>query len=133
MTATTPSTVTTDHAQATRTTISARDADRINKQYQRGHTIRLPSTTSDSWDWQLRAQCRGLSIDLFYPVHGATLLERRRIERDAKRICATCPVLDDCRRHAITAREPFGVWGGLTSTERALGEPPRAPTTHAQP
>ena len=35
----------------------------------------------------------------------------------AKHLCSTCPVLDDCRAHAI-AHEQWGIWGGLTETER---------------
>jgi WhiB family redox-sensing transcriptional regulator len=29
-------------------------------------------------------------------------------------------VVDDCRRHALRAREPFGVWGGMTEQERRI-------------
>lgn len=36
----------------------------------------------------------------------------------ARRICDACPAIDDCRDYALTAREPFGMWGGLTPTER---------------
>jgi WhiB family transcriptional regulator, redox-sensing transcriptional regulator len=27
-------------------------------------------------------------------------------------------VIEQCRRHALTVREPYGVWGGLTEDER---------------
>ncbi|GLY65971.1 hypothetical protein Atai01_25900 [Amycolatopsis taiwanensis] len=30
----------------------------------------------------------------------------------------SCPVIVECRHHALTAEEPFGVWGGLDETER---------------
>ncbi|GAA1170690.1 hypothetical protein GCM10009584_09540 [Ornithinimicrobium humiphilum] len=33
-------------------------------------------------------------------------------------VCATCPVLERCRAHALAAREPYGVWGGMTEEER---------------
>ena len=36
----------------------------------------------------------------------------------ARRICNACPVIDACRDYALAAREPFGMWGGLTPTER---------------
>jgi WhiB family redox-sensing transcriptional regulator len=39
-------------------------------------------------------------------------------EARAKAICARCPVRDPCRRHALAAEEPYGVWGGLTEAER---------------
>lgn len=36
----------------------------------------------------------------------------------AKRICASCPVQDDCLAVALTYNEDFGIWGGLTAAER---------------
>lgn len=36
----------------------------------------------------------------------------------AKAICAGCPVRATCRAYALTAREPYGIWGGLTARER---------------
>ena len=36
----------------------------------------------------------------------------------AKRICASCPVQDDCLAVALTFNEDFGIWGGLTAAER---------------
>jgi WhiB family redox-sensing transcriptional regulator len=45
---------------------------------------------------------------------------------EAKAVCARCPVLAECRRDALTAHEPFGIWGGLTVEERdALLAPAR--------
>ena len=43
-----------------------------------------------------------------------------RRERDAlaKVVCAGCPVIQQCREDALTRREPYGVWGGLTEEER---------------
>lgn len=43
---------------------------------------------------------------------------RREKEQRAKHICAQCPVLIDCRRHAMNAPELYGVWGGLSEMER---------------
>jgi WhiB family redox-sensing transcriptional regulator len=36
----------------------------------------------------------------------------------AKKMCEECPVLKSCRNYAIEAKEPFGIWGGLTPVER---------------
>ncbi len=36
----------------------------------------------------------------------------------AKAVCRSCPVLVQCRHHALTAEEPFGVWGGMDERER---------------
>lgn len=39
-------------------------------------------------------------------------------ERKTKQIYARCPVLEQCRQHALTVHEPYGIWGGLTENER---------------
>jgi WhiB family redox-sensing transcriptional regulator len=36
----------------------------------------------------------------------------------AKSICRVCPVNAECLDYALTIREPYGIWGGLTETER---------------
>ena len=41
-----------------------------------------------------------------------------RREMRAKAICAACPVTQSCLRWALAAREPYGVWGGLSVEER---------------
>ena len=33
-------------------------------------------------------------------------------------MCQTCPVVEQCRRHALAVHEPYGVWGGLSEAER---------------
>ena len=43
-----------------------------------------------------------------------------RQESAAKAVCSGCPVVAACRRHALAVGERHGVWGGLTTTERAL-------------
>jgi WhiB family redox-sensing transcriptional regulator len=45
-------------------------------------------------------------------------MARLRRDRAAKAICAGCPVKAECADYAIRAREPYGVWGGLTEEER---------------
>ena len=81
---------------------------------------RLPGPNADFWDWQLDAICRGMDSSAFYHPDGERGMAReRRVER-AKSICASCPVLTQCREHALTVREPYGVWGGLSEEEREL-------------
>jgi WhiB family redox-sensing transcriptional regulator len=36
----------------------------------------------------------------------------------AKSLCGTCPVQPECRQHALSVGEPYGVWGGTTESER---------------
>ncbi len=70
-------------------------------------------------DWQLRALCRGNHAHLFFPPSTFERKdERERREERAKAICQVCPVVDPCATYAISIREPFGIWGGLTELER---------------
>jgi WhiB family redox-sensing transcriptional regulator len=69
--------------------------------------------------WQRRASCRGEdSVFFFAPAYFEKRGEKLAREAVAKRICATCPVLEPCLDYALTTREPHGVWGGLNETER---------------
>jgi WhiB family transcriptional regulator, redox-sensing transcriptional regulator len=52
----------------------------------------------------------------------------------AKRICATCPVLEQCLEGALARKEPLGVWGGqlfangkILASKRRRGRPPKNP------
>jgi WhiB family redox-sensing transcriptional regulator len=78
----------------------------------------LPQPVSEAWDWQLVAACRGVDTTVFYAPDAERGLRRLARERVAKAICASCPVIEICRDHALRTREPFGVWGGLTADER---------------
>jgi WhiB family transcriptional regulator, redox-sensing transcriptional regulator len=79
---------------------------------------RLPGPNADFWDWQLHAACRGMDSETFFHPDGQRGRARTERERKAKSICQTCPVMDQCREHALSVREPYGVWGGLTEDER---------------
>ena len=61
--------------------------------------------------WAVFAACRDADPDVFFSTN-------RRDEERAVAICSTCPVSEDCLEHALSARERFGVWGGLTEKER---------------
>lgn len=79
---------------------------------------RLPKPLMEVWEWQLVGACRAYDSELFFhPEH-----ERgpARTERDAaaKRVCSACPVLLECRAHALSVREPYGIWGGLSADDR---------------
>jgi WhiB family transcriptional regulator, redox-sensing transcriptional regulator len=74
-----------------------------------------------SWDygWQWRAACRGEDAPLFFPPsHLEPKEERLARERQAKAICATCPVRIECLEYAVRIKEPHGIWGGLNELER---------------
>jgi WhiB family redox-sensing transcriptional regulator len=72
----------------------------------------------DSKVWQLAGACRESDIDVFFAPDDVSGEERTRRDHAAKAICARCPVRAACLRHAVAARESFGIWGGLTTEER---------------
>lgn len=79
---------------------------------------RLPGPVADLWDWQLLGSCRRENPDVFFHPEGERGPARRDRDSAAKRVCAECPVLSQCRAHALQVREPYGVWGGMTEDER---------------
>ncbi|AEG81007.1 WhiB family transcriptional regulator [Corynebacterium ulcerans] len=79
----------------------------------------LPAPQAQLWDWQLHGACRGTQSEIFYHPEGERGLARRSRERKAKEICALCPVMRNCRQHALQYAEPYGIWGGLSESERA--------------
>ncbi|HET6290129.1 MAG TPA: WhiB family transcriptional regulator [Amycolatopsis sp.] len=79
---------------------------------------RLPNVVAEEWDWQLRGSCRGADSSLFFHTDNERGSARERRESRAKAICQTCPVLAQCRKHALAVQEPYGIWGGLGEIER---------------
>ena len=79
---------------------------------------RLPGPVADLWEWQMDGSCRTADPRLFFHPEGERGPARRDRDAAAKAVCGGCPVLQECRRHALTVREPYGVWGGLTEDER---------------
>ena len=79
---------------------------------------RLPVPVTDIWDWQMQASCRDLSSELFFHPPRERGPARVKREARAKAVCRGCPVLQQCRDHALAVQEPYGVWGGLSVTER---------------
>lgn len=79
---------------------------------------RLPAPVASAYEWQLHGACRGADAALFFLPEAERGPSKRRRERDAKAICATCPVIAECAAFALATREPYGVWGGLTPEER---------------
>jgi len=70
-------------------------------------------------DWQHRASCRGTDTERFFSPDGERGSVRAQREHAAKQICQDCPVLAECRTHALTATEAYGIWGGMSANERA--------------
>jgi WhiB family redox-sensing transcriptional regulator len=78
----------------------------------------LPNPRAAAWAWQLRAACRGVPEAVFFHPDLERGAARRDRDAKAKAVCTDCPVIMDCRRHAISAEEPYGVWGGQDEDER---------------
>lgn len=75
--------------------------------------------TSLDRTWQPVALCRGNHSHLFFPPSAQERKEEReRREVRAKSICQICPVRSQCLDYANTIREPYGIWGGFTESER---------------
>jgi WhiB family transcriptional regulator, redox-sensing transcriptional regulator len=79
---------------------------------------RLPLPVTDVWEWQVRGACRGMDSGFFFHPEGERGPARANREARAKQICQGCAVLEQCRRHALAVHEPYGVWGGLSESER---------------
>ena len=74
--------------------------------------ISLRAWLDDERPWAAYGACRGADPGLFFAATdgGDT--------RTAQRICAGCPVRDDCLDWALMAGVSYGVWGGTTEQER---------------
>lgn len=66
-------------------------------------------------DWHKHARCSGMQ-HLFFNEGSLTAV------KEAKRICALCPVRKPCLQFA-TDNEEYGVWGGTTTVERGKRKP----------
>ncbi|RVW09365.1 WhiB family transcriptional regulator [Prescottella agglutinans] len=75
---------------------------------------------ADTWEWQQHGSCQGMNESIFFPPTGERGNARMMRERRAKAICASCPVLNTCLEHSLAVPEPFGVWGGVGESERAI-------------
>jgi WhiB family redox-sensing transcriptional regulator len=62
-------------------------------------------------EWQHRGACRGLDPNLFFPERGESV-------KEAKAVCARCPVRAECLKYALENHELHGIWGGFSERER---------------
>lgn len=60
------------------------------------------------WDGAL---CAETDPEAFFPEKGESAVE-------AKRICASCPLVETCLQFALDHGEDYGIWGGMTTIER---------------
>jgi WhiB family redox-sensing transcriptional regulator len=82
-------------------------------------TRRLPGPKLTEWDWQLHAACRGMASTVFFHPPDERGVAREIRIGQAKQVCRTCPVMQQCLSHALKIPEPYGIWGGISEDERA--------------
>jgi hypothetical protein len=58
------------------------------------------------------ANCLSTDPEIFFPER-----EDKIAVRLASRVCAMCPIVEDCLDYGIE-NEDFGIWGGASSLER---------------
>lgn len=73
-------------------------------------TTSAPSTLVDPEHWA-SAVCAQVDPEMFYPEKGEGT-------KDARDLCAACPLRQECLEFALANKEEYGVWGGLGAGER---------------
>lgn len=62
-------------------------------------------------EWMADGTCRQYPAGVFFPRDGLGVIK-------AQKICATCPVADQCLEYALANHVDHGVWGGKSERER---------------
>lgn len=66
--------------------------------------------------WQARAACAGLEdLSIFFKEAAG-----RDGYAEARKVCAICPVKDNCLENALSQRDQFGFLGDKTPKERRM-------------
>ena len=73
----------------------------------------MSETTSLDTSWMARGDCRHHDPEIFFPdLNGGS-------SEPAKKICRHCAVQHICLAYALRTRQTRGVWGGMTTRQRA--------------
>ena len=80
-------------------------------------------------DWRDDAACRDEDPELFFPI-GTTGIALEQVNA-AKRVCARCPVQEDCLEFTLASNQDAGIWGGTSEDERRLLRRQRSGRLHA--
>ena len=62
-------------------------------------------------EWMTDGVCAQVDPELWFPEKGGST-------REAKQLCARCPVHPECLAYALANDERFGVWGGASERDR---------------
>lgn len=71
----------------------------------------LVALSGPDQDWRAIGLCGQADPDLFFAVGAPE-------HKQAKRICRSCPVREQCLSYAMDCPVDHGIWGGLTERER---------------
>ncbi len=71
----------------------------------------LESGTEEEAGWQDRALCAQTDPEAFFPEKGGST-------REAKKVCLTCDVRQECLEAALDNVVRLGIWGGLCERVR---------------
>ena len=82
----------------------------------------MPKYSEVDWD---NAECRRSEIytDLFYDIEEERSVNAYDHINAVRAICVSCPIWKDCLTYAFQ-HENYGMWGGMTSQERASIDDP---------
>jgi WhiB family transcriptional regulator, redox-sensing transcriptional regulator len=76
-------------------------------------------------DWRHHAACRDFDPELFFPINeqlpgeGVPAPCADQI-REAKAVCANCPVRRECLDYALVTPRTLGIWGSTTTVQRRV-------------
>jgi WhiB family redox-sensing transcriptional regulator len=88
-----------------------RDYDRVEEVLQVSERNWLSGDSGEELEWQENALCAQTDPEAFFPEKGGST-------REAKKVCLSCEVRQECLEYALTNDERFGIWGGLSERER---------------
>lgn len=74
----------------------------------------LLGINDEGWTWRQDALCAQTDPEQFFPEKGHGQAEE---SRQAKRVCAKCPVAAQCLEWAL-ANDETGIWAGTTDRDR---------------
>lgn len=67
----------------------------------------------ESREWMSAAVCAQIDPDLWFAEEG-----NYQASIEAKKVCQTCPVVQQCLEYAIDNNILYGIWGASTLRER---------------
>lgn len=79
------------------------------------YAVGIPESEGAWWE---SAACLDVDPDVFITSEGISRSTQRELEAQAKEVCLTCPVREQCLADALARGEKYGIWGGLNPKER---------------